>query len=155
MKQNEIQLTEEEVCRGLIYCMCLWIRKKKRVTVMRVRISCNRFPLRVSFISAHCQYSPCVRWPCSPSSSPRGKESHKSLSLSLPFLLVPSLILCAETGGRQGGKVCVLLSFVCVSWETECVLSVHLLWGRMTRDKVSRSLRWESGRNWNESRVKS
>lgn len=100
--------------------MCLWIRKK-RVTGMRVRISCNRFPLRVSFISVHCQYSPCVRWPCSPSSSPRGKELHKTLSLSLPFLLVPSFILCAETGGRQGGKVCVLLSFVCVSWGTQCV----------------------------------
>ncbi len=53
-------------------------------------------------------------------SSPRGKELHKTLSISLPFLLVPSLILCAETGGRQGGKICVL-SFVCVSWETLCV----------------------------------
>lgn len=73
---------------------------------MCVGLSCNRFPPRVSFISAQYQYSFCVRWPYSPSSSPRGKELHKnlSLSLSLSALFVSALINLVCRNWRHAGK---------------------------------------------------
>jgi len=129
---EEIKNRDKLRCCKKKFVMCVWSRRKKRVAAMCVGLSCNRFPLRVSFIMSN---SFSVRWPYSISSSPRGKELHKTLSLSpslSALFVMPSLILCAETGGRQGGKECVLLCFVCVSWKTH---SVHLLRNRMTQDK--------------------